>query len=165
MRFVKYISLFVIIILASGCLEKVTSMGKQEPIIYVNVTVEERDLSMAKGAYSINDTSNMTVVIAGIEAYQGEITRLFPPVNKLAKKFPAIYVHVLDGGRKIGLMSGEDYHGPGVYNFTIEFRKEVNKSRPIIILVEALNETGYDMYYNRNMQFNWSEEKQSKTFK
>ncbi len=146
MRYWLIIIMFAL--LTSGCLE---SIGDKVPVLYAKVTVE-------------GDTNGTTMVITGIEAHAGEISKLKAQVEQIPKDFPAVYVNVVQDRMPIAYQTGQDYVGPGVYSFTLGIKGEVNSSLPTTITAEVINVTQETVDFKR-MPFNWSTEIQSKTFK
>lgn len=164
----KYFIILSMVILTAGCIDNILSMGQTSPVIYVDVTVKEMDLVKELGMDSsvvvrLNETNNNTAIVSKIEVYGGEMPKLSAPKESLADTFPAVYVAVVQGGRILNYQTGLDYRGPGMYNFTLGLEYNVNKSIPLNMLVRTINESGDDMH-SANFKFNWSEQKQNKTF-
>jgi hypothetical protein len=141
-----FVLILIFALLAGGC---IGNLGGKVPVMYVNVTMGE---------------TNGTMVIDGIEAHTGEVPKLQDPGEQLAKDFPAVYVNVVQNMMPQAYQTGKDYVGPGVYNYTLGFQTEINKTTPMIITVQAINKTAETVDLQA-MYFNWTTETQSKTFK
>lgn len=162
MRF-KYFVILGIIVLTAGCLDNILSMGQTSPVLYINVTLEEIYLNDSN-YFRLNETNNNTVIVRTIEAYAGEMPKMQAPLDNLADKFPAVYVRVIQSANLVNYQTGEDYRGPGTYNLVVGLKKEVNRTVPMNIFIRTINKDG-DQMHRANLVFNWSGEKQSKTFK
>jgi len=139
----------MVALVTSGCIGNL--IAEKVPVLYVNVTV--------------NEDANGTMIIKGVEAYGGEMPEFDAPGEQLPKNFPAIFTEVVQNMTIITYKSGNDYTVPGVYNYSIGFWPgELNRSAPMVIWVKAVNENS-DYVDAKSMDFKWSSEVQSKTFK
>lgn len=148
MRYKKVLILIFIALVFSGCIGN--EIIPKVDVVHVNVTVAVQD--------------NKTV-ITGIEAKGGELLKLYAPGNIFPERFPAIYAEVLqvyNVSKPIALKSisrpnGQTFKGQGNYSFTVELlEKAVNKSQPIIVYSEILDERGYKVTSAR-IGVNWTE--------
>ncbi|VVB86240.1 Uncharacterised protein [uncultured archaeon] len=139
-----FILIFVFALMVSGC---IGNIGENVPVMYVNVTVGE---------------PNGTMVIQEIEAHTGEMPKLTAPQERTPNEFPAIYVNVVQDMFPRAFQTGKDYSGPGVYNFTLGFQREINRSVPMQIIAQAINKTS-DTVDLKVMNFNWTTAR-NKTF-
>ncbi len=158
MRIMKYIVLLLLIVLTGGCLENLLSLGQTSPVLHVNVTVEERNMTGIKGSIGLNQTNNNSVVITNIEVYGKDMPKFTAPQEVLADTFPAVYVRVIQSRGMISYLTGKDYRGPGTYSVDVGFEKEINKSIPMGIYAYTYNDNGDEMSTD-SVQFNWSREK------
>lgn len=163
MRFMKYFVILSLIILTAGCLDNIFSMGQKSPVLYVDITTEEINFNDSR-IIKLNENNSNSVVVNEVVIYGSELPKIKAPSESLADDVPAIYIRVIQDSVNINYPTGMDYKGPGNYNFTIGFEKDINKSIPMRIWLQTFNDTGTKMFENYFV-YNWSEDKQTKTFK
>lgn len=163
MKFIKYFVILGIIALSGGCIEQVLSGGQTSPVMYATVVVDEISINTTQNV-KLNESSDNAVVVKSIELYGGEMPKLKAPKENLADRFPAVYIRVVQRAGLINYQTGAEYKGPGIYNFTVGFKEGLDKNNSMNVIVRTFNESGTPMF-SSNFVYNWSENKQSKTFK
>jgi hypothetical protein len=147
----KFFILMILILLFSGCLDKIQSGFQQVQVVYVNVNVTSQD----------NGT-----VIQNITAKGGEVSKIKAPGAVLPEKFPAIYAEILQEYNlskpgtitltTISLSNGLDYTGPGNYSFMVQLLENtLNKSKPIYVYSEIT--TNKTRLARAEIEANWTE--------
>lgn len=148
MKFKKVYMLIFVTLLFSGCIENMTGRYLKVPVVYVNVKV---------------GSENNTFFIQDITAKGGEISK-FNYGAVLPKKFPAIYVEILQiyneskyGALKtISLSNGQEFKGTGNYSFNVTLMgNSLNKSQPIFVYSEI--STNRTRIARAEVKVNWSE--------
>lgn len=138
----KLIVFIVFVLLMSGCLDFI---GPKVPVVYANITVSE--------------DPNGGVYIQQIVAYAGEMPKIRALEEQVPNDWPAIFVNVVQNMMRLNYYTGQDYHGPGAYNFVIGMENDFNKTAPMFI-------SSYVSFKDNTtnptvMLFNWSTEVQT----
>lgn len=149
MKYGQVVILIFIAILFSGCLENITARFQNVDVVYVTVSVIEKD--------------NMTI-IQDIEAKGGTLNKLAAPGWAIPEKQPAIYAEILQlynismpgTFTSISTSNGIEYKGAGNYSFTISlFENVLDRNQPIRVYSEIVSNN--TRVVRESKMFNWTE--------